>query len=51
MCPVFRFHLWLDEGDGGAPYRRRFLRNAVVVATGSWVLVKIDPDFWRFRRG
>ncbi|MBE9226300.1 NAD(P)H-quinone oxidoreductase subunit F [Phormidium sp. LEGE 05292] len=41
-CAQFPFHLWLDEAMEG-PLPASILRNAVVVATGAWVLVKIQP--------
>jgi len=41
-CAQFPLHLWLDEAMEG-PLPATILRNAVVVATGAWVLVKIQP--------
>jgi len=41
-CAQFPFHLWLDEAMEG-PIPATILRNAVVVLTGSWVLVKLEP--------
>ncbi len=41
-CAQFPFHLWLDEAMEG-PIPATILRNAVVVLTGSWVLVKLTP--------
>jgi NAD(P)H-quinone oxidoreductase subunit 5 len=41
-CAQFPLHLWLDEAMEG-PLPASILRNAVVVATGAWVLVKIQP--------
>jgi len=41
-CAQFPFHLWLDEAMEG-PLPATILRNAVVVLTGSWVLVKLTP--------
>ncbi|MEM9946632.1 MAG: NAD(P)H-quinone oxidoreductase subunit F [Cyanobacteria bacterium P01_D01_bin.36] len=41
-CAQFPLHLWLDEAMEG-PLPTTILRNAVVVATGAWVLVKLDP--------
>jgi NAD(P)H-quinone oxidoreductase subunit 5 len=35
-------HLWLDEAMEG-PLPSSILRNSVVVATGAWVLVKLEP--------
>jgi NAD(P)H-quinone oxidoreductase subunit 5 len=41
-CAQFPLHLWLDEAmEGPAP--STILRNSVVVATGAWVLVKLEP--------
>jgi NAD(P)H-quinone oxidoreductase subunit 5 len=41
-CAVFPLHLWLDEAMEG-PMPATILRNSVVVATGAWVLVKLQP--------
>jgi NAD(P)H-quinone oxidoreductase subunit 5 len=41
-CAQFPLHLWLDEAMEG-PLPSSILRNAVVVATGGWVLVKLEP--------
>jgi NAD(P)H-quinone oxidoreductase subunit 5 len=41
-CAQFPLHLWLDEAQEG-PYPSTILRNSVVVATGAWVLVKLEP--------
>lgn len=41
-CAQFPLHLWLDEAMEG-PFPSTILRNAVVVATGAWVLVKLEP--------
>lgn len=41
-CAQFPLHLWLDEAMEG-PVPSSVLRNAVVVATGAWVLVKLEP--------
>jgi NAD(P)H-quinone oxidoreductase subunit 5 len=41
-CAQFPLHLWLDEAMEG-PLPSTILRNSVVVATGSWVLVKMAP--------
>ncbi|MDX2254218.1 MAG: NAD(P)H-quinone oxidoreductase subunit F [Pseudanabaenaceae cyanobacterium bins.39] len=41
-CAQFPLHLWLDEAMEG-PLPSTVLRNSVVVATGAWVLVKIQP--------
>ncbi len=41
-CAQFPLHLWLDEAMEG-PLPSTILRNAVVVTTGVWVLVKLEP--------
>jgi NAD(P)H-quinone oxidoreductase subunit 5 len=41
-CAQFPLHLWLDEAMEG-PLPASILRNAVVVATGAWVLIKLEP--------
>jgi NAD(P)H-quinone oxidoreductase subunit 5 len=41
-CAQFPLHLWLDEAMEG-PLPSSILRNSVVVATGAWVLVKLEP--------
>jgi NAD(P)H-quinone oxidoreductase subunit 5 len=41
-CAQFPLHLWLDEAMEG-PMPSTVLRNAVVVATGAWILVKLEP--------
>ncbi len=41
-CAQFPLHLWLDEAMEG-PLPSTILRNSVVVATGAWVLVKLEP--------
>lgn len=38
----FPLHLWLDEAMEG-PIPASILRNSVVVATGAWVLIKLEP--------
>ncbi|MCU0567699.1 MAG: NAD(P)H-quinone oxidoreductase subunit F [Oculatellaceae cyanobacterium Prado106] len=43
-CAQFPLHLWLDEAMEG-PVPSTILRNSVVVATGAWVLVKLEPVF------
>lgn len=43
-CAQFPLHLWLDEAMEG-PLPSTILRNAVVVSTGVWVLVKLEPVF------
>ncbi|MEB3269385.1 MAG: NAD(P)H-quinone oxidoreductase subunit F, partial [Leptolyngbya sp.] len=41
-CAQFPLHLWLDEAMEG-PLPSSILRNAVVVATGAWILVQLEP--------
>lgn len=41
-CAQFPLHLWLDEAMEG-PIPSTILRNSVVVATGAWVLTKLEP--------
>lgn len=41
-CAQFPLHLWLDEAMEG-PFPSTILRNSVVVATGAWVLIKLQP--------
>jgi len=41
-CAQFPLHLWLDEAMEG-PVPATILRNSVVVATGAWVLYKLQP--------
>ncbi|QUS61462.1 NAD(P)H-quinone oxidoreductase subunit F [Synechocystis sp. PCC 7339] len=41
-CAQFPLHLWLDEAMEG-PIPATILRNTVVVSTGAWVLVKVQP--------
>jgi NAD(P)H-quinone oxidoreductase subunit 5 len=41
-CAQFPLHLWLDEAMEG-PLPASILRNAVVVGTGAWVLIKVQP--------
>ncbi|MFN9857770.1 MAG: NAD(P)H-quinone oxidoreductase subunit F, partial [Pseudanabaena sp.] len=41
-CAQFPLHLWLDEAMEG-PLPSTILRNSVVVATGAWILVKLQP--------
>ncbi|MGF1604256.1 MAG: NAD(P)H-quinone oxidoreductase subunit F [Thermosynechococcaceae cyanobacterium] len=41
-CAQFPLHLWLDEAMEG-PLPASILRNAVVVSTGAWVLIKVQP--------
>ncbi len=41
-CAQFPLHLWLDEAMEG-PIPSTVLRNSVVVSTGAWVLIKLEP--------
>ena len=41
-CAQLPLHLWLDEAMEG-PLPASILRNSVVVGTGAWVLIKIQP--------
>jgi len=41
-CAQFPLHLWLDEAMEG-PVPSTILRNSVVVASGAWVLIKLEP--------
>ena len=41
-CAQFPLHLWLDEAMEG-PVPSTVLRSSVVVATGAWVLIKLEP--------
>ena len=41
-CAQFPLHLWLDEAMEG-PIPSTILRNSVVVMTGAWVLIKLEP--------
>ncbi len=41
-CAQFPLHLWLDEAMEG-PIPATILRNTLVVSTGAWVLVKLQP--------
>lgn len=41
-CAQFPLHLWLDLAMEG-PVPSTILRNSVVVATGAWVLIKLQP--------
>ena len=41
-CAQFPLQLWLDEAMEG-PMPATVLRNAVVVSTGAWVLIKMQP--------
>ena len=41
-CAQFPFHLWLDEAMEG-PNPASILRNSVVVASGAYFLIKLQP--------
>ncbi len=41
-CAQFPLHLWLDEAMEG-PLPSTILRNGVVVCTGAWVLILVQP--------
>ncbi len=41
-CAQFPLHSWLDEAMEG-PMPATILRNTVVVATGAWVLIRLEP--------
>lgn len=41
-CAQFPLHLWLDEAMEG-PVPATILRNSIVVSTGAWVLIKLQP--------
>jgi NAD(P)H-quinone oxidoreductase subunit 5 len=41
-CAQLPLHLWLDEAMEG-PVPSTILRNSVVVATGAWVMIKLQP--------
>jgi NAD(P)H-quinone oxidoreductase subunit 5 len=41
-CAQFPLHLWLDLAMEG-PVPSTILRNAVVVCTGAWVLIELQP--------
>lgn len=41
-CAQFPLHLWLDLAMEG-PVPSTILRNAVVVCTGAWVLIRLQP--------
>ncbi|MGL5871448.1 MAG: NAD(P)H-quinone oxidoreductase subunit F [Xenococcaceae cyanobacterium] len=43
-CAQFPLHLWLDEAMEG-PMPATILRNTIVVSTGAWVLIKLQPIF------
>ena len=41
-CAQFPLHLWLDEAMEG-PMPGTILRNTIVVSTGAWVLIELQP--------
>lgn len=41
-CAQFPFHLWLDEAMEG-PLPSTILRNSIVVVSGAWVLIRLQP--------
>ncbi len=41
-CAQFPLHLWLDEAMEG-PLPSTIIRNSVIVATGAWILIKLQP--------
>ena len=41
-CAQFPLHLWLDEAMEG-PLPATILRNAIVVCSGAWVLILVQP--------
>ncbi|MFS8117568.1 MAG: NAD(P)H-quinone oxidoreductase subunit F, partial [Microcoleus sp.] len=41
-CAQFPLHLWLDQAMEG-PLPATILRNTVVVETGAWILIKLQP--------
>lgn len=43
-CAQMPLHLWLDEAMEG-PMPATILRNTIVVSTGAWVLIKLEPVF------
>ncbi len=43
-CAQFPLHLWLDEAMEG-PMPATIIRNSLVVCTGAWVLIKLEPVF------
>ncbi|MEB3225643.1 MAG: NAD(P)H-quinone oxidoreductase subunit F [Synechococcus sp.] len=43
-CAQFPLHLWLDEAMEG-PVPATVVRNSLVVGTGAWVLIKLQPIF------
>lgn len=43
-CAQMPLHLWLDEAMEG-PMPATILRNTIIVSTGAWVLIKLEPVF------
>jgi NAD(P)H-quinone oxidoreductase subunit 5 len=43
-CAQFPLHLWLDEAMEG-PVPSTILRSSVIVPSGAWVLIKLQPVF------
>ncbi len=43
-CAQFPLHLWLDEAME-SPVPATIVRNSLVVGTGAWVLIKLQPIF------
>lgn len=43
-CAQFPLHLWLDEAME-SPIPATIVRNSLVVGTGAWVLIKLQPIF------
>ncbi|ACA98186.1 MULTISPECIES: NAD(P)H-quinone oxidoreductase subunit F [Cyanophyceae] len=43
-CAQFPLHLWLDEAME-SPVPATVVRNSLVVGTGAWVLIKLQPIF------
>ncbi|ACK69549.1 NAD(P)H dehydrogenase, subunit NdhF3 family [Gloeothece citriformis PCC 7424] len=41
-CAQMPLHLWLDEAMEG-PMPATILRNTIIVSTGAWLLVKLEP--------
>ncbi|WP_013321528.1 NAD(P)H-quinone oxidoreductase subunit F [Gloeothece verrucosa] len=41
-CAQMPLHLWLDEAMEG-PMPATILRNTIIVSTGAWVLIKLQP--------
>jgi NAD(P)H-quinone oxidoreductase subunit 5 len=43
-CAQFPLHLWLDEAME-SPIPATIVRNSLVVGTGAWILIKLQPIF------